>query len=99
MAPLGTLLGEARFDFPCLQKEIAETGQPWLEQARPPLIRHGPGFADFADTAALVAQMNVVVSIDTAVAHLAGALAVPVKLILPFSPGWRWMPGRADYPW
>jgi ADP-heptose:LPS heptosyltransferase len=54
---------------------------------------------DFADTAALIAQLDLVISIDTAVAHLAGALARPVWLLNRFESDWRWMRGRADSPW
>lgn len=54
---------------------------------------------DFADTAALIEQMDLVVSIDTAVAHLAGALGKPVFLMLPFAPDWRWLLERNDSPW
>lgn len=43
--------------------------------------------------------MNVIVSIDTAVAHLAGALGLPTHVMLPFNPDWRWMLGRDDIPW
>lgn len=55
--------------------------------------------ADFADTAALVSQLDLVIAVDTAVAHLAGALGRPVWVLLPFSPDWRWMLGREDSPW
>jgi len=54
---------------------------------------------DFADTAALVANLDLVISCDTAVAHLAGALGKPVWVLLPFVPDWRWQLGRADSPW
>ncbi len=54
---------------------------------------------DFADTAALIVQLDMVVSIDTAVAHLAGALGKPTFLLLPFAPDWRWMLDRKDSPW
>ncbi|MDD2898671.1 MAG: tetratricopeptide repeat-containing glycosyltransferase family protein [Desulfuromonadaceae bacterium] len=54
---------------------------------------------DFADTAALIEQLDLVISIDTAVAHLAGALAKPVWLLLPFAPDWRWMREGIDSPW
>ncbi len=53
---------------------------------------------DFADTAAVVAQLNLIITVDTAVAHLAGALGKPVWLLLPFSPDWRWMLEREDSP-
>ncbi len=54
---------------------------------------------DFADTAALIEQLDLVISIDTAVAHLAGALGKPVWLLLPFAPDWRWMVGQSDSLW
>ncbi len=54
---------------------------------------------DFADTAALIAQLDLVISVDTAVAHLAGAMAKPTWLLLPFSPDWRWLLERSDSPW
>jgi Flp pilus assembly protein TadD len=54
---------------------------------------------DFSDTAALINQLDLVISIDTAVAHLAGALGKPVLLMLPFAPDWRWLLGRDDSPW
>jgi hypothetical protein len=54
---------------------------------------------DFADTAALVANLDLVITIDSAVAHLAGAMGKPVWLLLPLTPDWRWMLGRSDSPW
>ena len=57
------------------------------------------GIDDFADTAALLEAMDLVISVDTAVAHLAGALARPVWLLLPFNPDWRWLLAREDSPW
>jgi tetratricopeptide (TPR) repeat protein len=58
-----------------------------------------PAFADFAETAALIASLDLVVSVDTAVAHLAGAMGKPVFLMLPHAPDWRWMTRREDTPW
>lgn len=54
---------------------------------------------DFADTAGLIANLDLIVSVDTSVAHLAGALGKPVWILLPFAPDWRWMLGREDSPW
>jgi tetratricopeptide (TPR) repeat protein len=54
---------------------------------------------DFADTAALLMNLDLVISVDTSVAHLAGALAKPVWTLLPFAPDWRWQTQRTDSPW
>jgi tetratricopeptide (TPR) repeat protein len=54
---------------------------------------------DFADTAAFVTNLDLVVTVDTAVAHLAGALDKPVWVLLPFVPDWRWALNRSDSPW
>lgn len=54
---------------------------------------------DFVDTAALIEQLDLVISIDTSVAHLAGALGKPVLLLLPYAPDWRWLLDRSDSPW
>ena len=54
---------------------------------------------DFADTAALVANLDLVISVDSAVAHLAGALGRPVWLLDRFGHCWRWLAGRRDSPW
>ena len=54
---------------------------------------------DFADTAALMAHLDLVISVDTSVAHLAGALGRPVWTLLPFAPDWRWLRARSDSPW
>jgi tetratricopeptide (TPR) repeat protein len=65
----------------------------------PALLDAGPELKDFGDTAALVQALDVVVSVDTSVAHLAGALGKPVWLLLPWLADWRWMLVREDSPW
>jgi len=60
---------------------------------------HSAALVDFAETAALVATLDLVIAVDTATAHLAGALGKPVWLMLPHAPDWRWMTGRGDSPW
>lgn len=58
-----------------------------------------PHLSDFADTAAAIQALDLVISVDTAVAHVAGALAKPVWTLIPFAPDWRWMLDREDSPW
>ncbi len=64
-----------------------------------PLLNLGPELSDFADTAALLANLDAVVAVDTSVVHLAAALGRPTFVLLPFAPDWRWLLGRADSPW
>ena len=58
-----------------------------------------PRLADFADTASVISNLDLVISVDTAVCHLAGALGVPVWTLIPFAPDWRWLLDRVDSPW
>jgi tetratricopeptide (TPR) repeat protein len=82
-----------------LQKELCDDDRQWL--AAHPEVRHfGDNFSSFADTAALISLLDVVISVDTAVAHLAGAMGRPVWILLPvIGVDWRWMLGREDSPW
>ena len=59
----------------------------------------GAEFADFSDTAAAMAHMDLIISIDTSVAHLAGAMGKPVWLLLAYAADWRWLLERSDSPW
>ena len=61
---------------------------------RPPL-----DIGDFGDVAGLIANVNLVISVDTSIAHLAGAMGVPVWILLPWNVEWRWMRDRVDTPW
>jgi tetratricopeptide (TPR) repeat protein len=63
------------------------------------IARPGDKLKTFADTAALIANLDLVITVDTAVAHLAGALGKPVWVLLPFVPDWRWLLDREDSPW
>lgn len=96
LAPLLALPG---FEFHCLQKDITEADRTWLESAHPRIVLHSEQLGDFGDTASLIATMERVVTIDTATAHLTGALGRPLHVMLPFNPDWRWLLGRSDSPW
>ena len=67
--------------------------------ADPPIPNPGGAVTDFGGMAALIKEVDLVISVDTGVAHLAGALGKPVWVLLPFAPDWRWMTDRADSPW
>jgi len=86
-----------RFEFISLQ--IKMTDMECAELDRAGVLHPGDAFVDFSDTAAVCVLMDLVVSIDTGVAHLAGALGLPVWVLLPWLPDWRWMLGRDDSPW
>ncbi len=70
-----------------------------LETLRHPILDHGDRFRDFADTASVMAELDLVVTIDSAVAHLAGALGRPAWVMLSYVPEWRWLERRSDSPW
>ena len=86
------------FAYLSLQKEVRETDRAALE-SRPDILHFGSQLTDFCDTAALCELVDVVISVDTSVAHLSGALGRPTKLLLPFCPDWRWLLLRGDSPW
>ena len=81
-----------------LQKELREVDQATL-QANPQLRHFGPELVDFTDTAALCDLMDVVISVDTSVAHLSAAPGQTTWVLLPYSPDWRWLLERPDSPW
>jgi Flp pilus assembly protein TadD len=95
---LAPLACEGNVEFHSLQ-----TGPAASQALRPPagmtLIDFTAHLTDFAETAALVENLDLVICVDTAAAHLAGAMAKPVWLLLPRDPDWRWMLGRSDTPW
>jgi hypothetical protein len=63
------------------------------------IVDLAPQLTSFVETAAALLQMQLVITVDTALAHLAGSLGLPVWLLLPFAPSWRWMLDRSDSPW
>lgn len=80
-----------------LQKEVREADRAALEASG--LLDFSADLADFADTAALISALDLVITVDTSVAHLAGALGKPTWLMLPFAPDFRWLLEREDSPW
>jgi len=84
--------------FVSLQHEVREEDAPLLN-AHTNVLQFKQRFQDFADTAAVVASLDAVVAVDTAVAHLAGAMGKPLLLLLPFAADFRWMRERQDSPW
>jgi hypothetical protein len=95
LAPLAAVSGIRLYS---LQK-----GEAAVETRNAPatmrLVDLNDELVDFADTAAVITHLDLVITVDTAVAHLAGALARPAWLLLPFAPDWRWMLAREDSPW
>jgi tetratricopeptide (TPR) repeat protein len=98
--PLLSMLGlvSDAAQFVSLQKELRTVDRLLIE--RDGRIAQFADFqGDFADTAALIAQLDLVITVDTSVAHLAAAMGKPTWILLPFAPDWRWMLERDDSPW
>ncbi len=95
---LAPLFADPQIQFVSLQQELRD-GDLEILQANPQIVHFGDELHDFADTAAVVSELDVVISVDTSVAHLAGALGKPVWILLPFAPDWRWLLDRKDSPW
>lgn len=98
LAPFIDLFGVAGATFHSLQvgpraEDIAAMGSAGLIRDHAPLLQ------DFADTAALVSRLDLVICVDTSVCHLAGALGKPCWVVLPYTPDWRWLMDREDSPW
>ena len=64
-----------------------------------PIVNISKELEEFTDTAAAIEDLDLVISVDTSVLHLAGAMGKPAWAILPFAPEWRWMLDRQDSPW
>jgi hypothetical protein len=95
LAPLLTREGQ----FISLQRDLRAGDNAWI--ARSGRIRHfGAALRDFSDTAALVSLLDVVISVDSAVAHLAGAMGKTTYILLPHAAlDWRWMAAPSTSPW
>jgi hypothetical protein len=94
----GQLIADLPFACFSLQREMRDADREAL-QGLPKLVDLGPELADFTETAAVISLLDLVVSVDTSVAHLAGALGKPVVILLPRAADFRWLRDRSDTPW
>jgi Tfp pilus assembly protein PilF len=98
LARLLPVLDDPDTDVVSLQRDL-RPGDDAILRARPQIVHPGAALADFADTAATIGLLDLVVTVDTSVAHLAAAMGKPVWIMLPFRPDWRWLLDRDDSPW
>lgn len=98
LATFAPLLDVAGLSYVSLQREVRDADAPLL-RAKPNVADWMNEVADFADTAALIAELDLVVTVDTSVAHVAGALGKPVWILITSAPDWRWLLNRSDSPW
>jgi tetratricopeptide (TPR) repeat protein len=86
------------FEYVSLQHALREYDDATLK-SRPDVRHVGTAIADCADVTALISEMDLVVSVDTSIAHLAGTLGKATWILLPYNPDWRWLLKRNDSPW
>jgi tetratricopeptide (TPR) repeat protein len=98
LRPLLPLLARDDVQFFGIQKFLRD-GDAEVLRAHPRVVHLGDAIESFADTAAIMSSLDLVISSDTAVAHLAGALGRPTWVLLQFVPDWRWLLDRKDCPW
>jgi tetratricopeptide (TPR) repeat protein len=82
-----------------LQKDSRAADAPAVAALGRDIVDLAPAFGDFSDTAAAVVALDLIITVDTSVAHLAGALGRPVWMLLPYALDWRWLRDREDTPW
>jgi tetratricopeptide (TPR) repeat protein len=97
LAKLAPLLDMTEVQFFSLHKQVRPADAPLLGNL--PIVHFGEELQDFADTAAVISQLDLVIGSDTSVIHLAGAMAKPFWLLTKLSPDWRWLLQREDNPW
>jgi len=98
LARLTALFEDAPVSCVSLQTELRSTDNDVLRNLRK-LVHLGGEIRDFTDTAAIISLLDIVISVDTVTAHLAGAMGKPVMIMLPHVADFRWMRGREDTPW
>jgi Flp pilus assembly protein TadD len=79
--------------------QLALLNEERLRSGAARITELGPLFSSFIDTSHALSQLDLVITVDTAVAHLAGAMGIPCWVLLPFNPDWRWQLSRTDTPW
>jgi tetratricopeptide (TPR) repeat protein len=84
--------------FVCAQRDISAADEALLQE-RPEILTFNNALSDFSEAAALVSCLDLVISVDSCMAHLAGALGKPVWVLLPYTPDWGWFIDREDSPW
>ncbi|GFO53247.1 hypothetical protein GMSM_02540 [Geomonas sp. Red276] len=94
---LAALTGLSGVTFYSLQ--VSEEATRREQESPLALVGLSAAIADFSDTAALASRLDLVITVDTSVAHLCGGLGLPVWVLIPFIPDWRWMAEREDSPW
>jgi tetratricopeptide (TPR) repeat protein len=95
---IADLSSDPRMQFIGIQKDVREDDALVL-RGHPHVLSLGPQLRDFSDTAAVISLLDLVISVDTSVAHLAGALGKPLWLMLPYNGDWRWMLEGETSPW
>jgi hypothetical protein len=98
LAGMAPLLSVPGVQFVSLHREVRAEHADMLGSI-PQILHFGAQLEDLGDTAAVISELDLVIGSDTAVIHLAGALAKPVWLLASFAPDWRWMQRREDSPW
>jgi ADP-heptose:LPS heptosyltransferase len=88
----------AKIEYVSVQKDVRACDRQALESHRS-LLNYSADLHDFSDTAALCECLDLLISVDTSVAHLCGSLGKETWILLPFNPDWRWLLDRRDSPW
>ena len=99
LASLAPLAALPNVTLVSLQKGAVAQEQIGRYWGRAPLVNLGPEIADYGDTMAILENLEMVVTVDTSVGHLAAAMGKPVWIMLPYAPDWRWLLERSDSPW
>jgi hypothetical protein len=97
-APFRAAAGGAGVEFYSIQREL-RAGDREILSSHPHVVHLGDTIADFDDTAAIISLLDLVISSDTSVVHLAGAMGKPLWILLQYVADWRWLLDRRDSPW